>query len=380
MSKKPKIIADNKIPFLKGVLEPYAEVEYYDGFKITKQCIRDADALIIRTRTKCNAELLDNSNIKLIATATIGYDHIDTEYCNNHNIHWLNAPGCNSSSVMQYITSALLTIASKNNFALFERTLGVIGIGNVGAKVVKIAEAFGMKVLQNDPPRMRKENCTQFVPLDELIYNSDIITFHVPLNKVGIDKTLYLADESFFEKVNKGTILLNSSRGRVVNTSALKKTIKSGKVSYAVLDVWENEPDIDKELLEMVSIATPHIAGYSADGKANGTSICVNAVSNYFNLGIEENWYPQNIPSPDSSSVIKINSGNLAYQEILYRAVCSTYNILDDNNRLKNSPETFEKQRGDYPVRREFPFYKVELNSAESKIVNTLRNLGFRIN
>lgn len=380
MSRKIKIVADNKIPFLKGVLEHYADVEYYDGFKITNQVLKDADALIIRTRTKCNAELLNNTSIKVIATATIGYDHIDTEYCENHNIKWLNAPGCNSSSVMQYIASTLLTVAVKNNFELSKYTLGVIGVGNVGSKVARLAETLGMKVLLNDPPRMCQENSSQFVSLNEIIKQSNIITFHVPLNKEGTDKTLHLADDSFFEKLNKGTMIINSSRGPVVKTSSLKNAIKNRIVSNVVLDVWENEPNIDRELLEMTTISTPHIAGYSADGKANGTSVCVNAISKYFDLGIKENWYPVDIPGPDNSSNISIDSNNLTDQEILYRAVCATYNILEDNDRLKSSPETFEKQRGNYPIRREFPFYNLELNTSRSKIIDTLKNLGFKIN
>ncbi|MCB0742389.1 MAG: 4-phosphoerythronate dehydrogenase, partial [Ignavibacteriae bacterium] len=243
-----KIVADDKIPFLKGVLEPYADVEYFSGSKISKENILNADALIVRTRTKCNKDLMDGTKIKIVTTATIGTDHIDIDYCDQNNIKWLNAPGCNSTSVMQYISSVLLTLAQLENSNLAEKTIGIIGIGNVGSKIKKVAEILGMKVLLNDPPREREEGGNKFCSLDKIIKESDIITFHVPLNKQGIDKTFHLADETFFNKLEKKPIIINSSRGEVIKTAALKEAIKNDKVNSVVLDVWENEPNIDLEL------------------------------------------------------------------------------------------------------------------------------------
>ena len=295
MNKKIKIIADSKIPFLKGVFENVAEINYLNPSDITHETVKDADALIIRTRTNCNAALLDNTNVKFIATATIGFDHIDTEYCKQNNITWINAPGCNSYSVKQYIASALLTIACKKNINLSEKSIGVVGVGNVGSKVARVAEIFGMKVLLNDPPLERREGKNNFVSIEQIISESDFITFHVPLIKDGIDKTYHMADESFFNKLKKKVILFNTSRGPVVKNIALKNAIIGGKIEAALLDVWENEPNIDLELLDKVEIATPHIAGYSADGKANGTSVSVRSVSEFFNLGIDKNWYPKEI-------------------------------------------------------------------------------------
>ncbi|MDP3582352.1 MAG: 4-phosphoerythronate dehydrogenase, partial [Ignavibacteria bacterium] len=307
MNNRIKIVADDKIPFLKGVLEPFADVIYLPPKEISRETVKDADALLVRTRTKCNADLLENLSVKFIATATIGFDHIDGAYCDANKIRWMSAPGCNSSSVQQYIASALVTIAANKKFKLSDKTIGIVGVGNVGSKVEKLASALGMKVLLNDPPRARKEGGEKFVSLDELVEKSDIITFHVPLNKAGVDKTFHLADEKFFEKFNKSKIMINSSRGEVVETNALKLAVKDGSVSDLVLDVWENEPNIDSELLELTDIATPHIAGYSADGKANGTAICVNALSEYFNLGLEKNWYPKEIPNPVNSSIIEMD-------------------------------------------------------------------------
>ena len=239
MNKNIKIVADDKIPFLKGVLEPFAQVEYFPGSKISRDKILDADALIVRTRTKCNKDLLDGTNVKLITTATIGIDHIDIEYCEQSNIKWYNAPGCNSSSVMQYITSALLSLAEIENFNLTDKTIGIVGVGNVGSKIKKIAETLGMKVLVNDPPRERVEGGNEFSSLEIIKLESDIITFNVPLNKEGIDKTYHLADERFFEGLKKKPIIINSSRGEVIKTSALKNSIAENQVSNVVLDVWE---------------------------------------------------------------------------------------------------------------------------------------------
>ena len=379
MNNKIKIVADDKIPFLKGVLEPYANVEYISGNKISKENILYADALIIRTRTKCNSYLLEGTNVKIVTTATIGTDHIDIEYCEKNNIKWLNAPGCNSTSVMQYVSSTLLTIAENDKFKLNEKTIGIVGVGNVGSKVKRMAETLGMKVLLNDPPRETKEGSKEFCSFNRIMRECDIITFHVPLNKVGENKTFHLADEKFFNSLERKPIIINSSRGEVIKTSALKDAITKGMIRNSVLDVWENEPEIDVELLNLLNFATPHIAGYSADGKANGTAVCVNAVNDFFNIGIDTNWFPNNIPSSESGNNIEIQCKNKHDQEIIKEAVDKTYKISEDDKILRNSPKTFEKQRGDYPIRREFSNYEVVLTDCELDVVNKLEILGFKV-
>jgi len=379
VANKIKIIVDNKIPFLKGVLEPFATIEFHKGSEITKEIVQDADALIIRTRTKCNEELLKDSNVKFIGTATIGIDHIDTTFCESKGIKWINAPGCNSGSVQQYLVSALLTLSELKNLKLDIITIGIVGVGNVGNKVEKIANILGIKVLLNDPPRERIEGSEKFVSLDRLIEQSDIITFHVPLNRNGIDRTFHLADEEFFSKFEKSKILINTSRGEVIETAALKEAISAGKVTASVLDVWENEPNIDLELLKMVDIATPHIAGYSADGKANGTSVCVNAISNFFNLGLPENWFPENIPLPIEGLKVNIECKNKSLQELICEIILSTYDIRNDDTNLRKSPETFEEQRGNYPVRREFHNYNVNISNGDDGLIKVLRGLNFKL-
>ncbi|MBO4536323.1 MAG: 4-phosphoerythronate dehydrogenase, partial [Bacteroidales bacterium] len=266
-----KIVCDDKIPFLRGVFEPYAEVVYLPGAAITAADVRDADALIVRTRTRCNCALLEGSSVRVIASATIGYDHIDTAWCSEHGIEWANAPGCNSGSVAQYIASALKVLAERFDLDLGNTTFGIVGVGHVGGKVARVAQALGMRVLLNDPPRAAAEGPDGFVSLDDLIAGSDIITLHVPLTS----ETHHLFDAGRLSQMRPDQILINTSRGEVVDGEALKSALRARRLATAVLDVWEHEPDIDPELAQLVEIATPHIAGYSQDGKAAGTTAAV---------------------------------------------------------------------------------------------------------
>lgn len=371
-----KIIIDDKIPYIKGALEPFAEVVYLPGSQTTPEVVKDADALITRTRTKCNRQLLEGSNVKFIATATIGFDHIDTEYCREAGIEWTNAPGCNSGSVEQYIASALAALSQKHNFSLSEKTIGIVGVGNVGSKVARIAEAYGMNVLLNDPPRERVEGKSAFVSLDDILAQSDIITLHVPLNMTGEDKTFHLADNAFFAKAKKKPFVINSCRGEVVKTEALTNALKSNQLAGAFIDCWENEPGIDRELLAKVDIATPHIAGYSKDGKANGTAMSVQAVSRFFGLGIDD-WICQNVELP-ASTEISIDEAGKSTENVLKEAVLETYDIREDDERLRLSPESFEKQRGDYPIRREFPVYHITLLNSSPETMKRLKTFGFK--
>jgi erythronate-4-phosphate dehydrogenase len=372
-----KIIADDNIPFLKGVLEPYAEVIYLPGKDIGKDIIDNADALLIRTRTKCTESLLKGTKIRFIGTATIGFDHIDTHYCDKNNIRWTNAPGCNSTSVYQYIAAALLIISSTFRFNLKDKTIGIIGVGNVGSKVEKFARTLGMNVLLNDPPRARIEGNKPFVMLENVLYNADIVTVHVPLNMAGEDKTYHLFNEWRFKEMKKSAWFINTSRGEVTDTAALNKTLRSGKAGGAVIDVWENEPEIDLDLLSNVFLGTPHIAGYSTDGKANGTTMVVNSLSSFFDFPLKD-WYPDNVPKPAKPG-ITINGKGKSDEEIIREAVSQTYNIIKDDHNLRFSPVDFEKQRGDYPVRREFTSYIINLISGTVRVRKKLERLGFAV-
>ncbi|MDX1701447.1 MAG: 4-phosphoerythronate dehydrogenase, partial [Melioribacteraceae bacterium] len=354
-------------------------IEYYPGKDISNEIVKDADALIIRTRTKCNEKLLSGTSVKIITTATIGYDHIDIKYCDDHNIKWINAPGCNATSVMQYVASAMLNVANKSDFYLLEKTIGIVGVGNVGRKVQRLAENFGMRILLNDPPRERIEGSKDFCSLETIMEESDIITLHVPLIENGIDRTFHLLDNEFFENLSRSSILINTSRGEVIESSALKKAIEGNKVNNVVLDVWENEPDVDLQLLEITEIATPHIAGYSADGKANGTSVCVRAINEFFELGIQNNWYPPNIPDAEYGNSLTIDGKNKYDQVIFTEAILPTYDVIKDDTNFRKNPAEFELLRGNYPNRREFTNYQIELVHCHTRIIEKLINLNFNI-
>lgn len=368
-----KIIADKNIPYLKGVAEYFGDVIYLDGADFTKEAIEDADTLIVRTVARFDETNLSRSKVKLICSATIGYDHIDTAYCDAHGIAWHNAPGCNSGSVQQYIVSSLIVMAQKKGFDLKDKIIGIVGVGNVGKKVAKACEVLGMKILLNDPPRQRTEGGENFVSLDAIKREADIITFHTPLTKEGEDKTFHLANESFFSSLGKQPIIINSARGGIVDTSAIKKAIKKGDISGAVIDCWENEPNIDLEYMNMVDIATPHIAGYSADGKANATRMSLESIAEFYSL----DRAPINMvkaPEPENS-VIDLNDFSSSPNRI-YSSLLAIYTPMDDFVRLKANPATFKQLRNDYPLRRETQAYSIVNAREEEKMV--LEELGFQ--
>ena len=373
-----RIVADENIPFLKGVLEPYADVVYLPGKEISPGIVRNADALIIRTRTICNKELLEGSSVKFIASATIGFDHIDDKYCKKQGISWTNAPGCNSSSVQQYIAAVLVHVFRKHKLSAEDLTLGVIGVGNVGSKVANLGNILGMRVLLNDPPRERREGSVIFTELYDLIHQADIVTLHVPLAFSDPDKTYHMVNNRFLNCLKHDCLIINTSRGSVVDEPALKQTLKQGRLKGVILDVWDNEPEIDRELLQMVDIGTPHIAGYSQDGKANGTSMSVRSLAQYFKLPLE-NWYPEKIPSPAQPEIHL--DGNVETPETIWqKLIHHTYPIERDDLALRNKLQDFEDLRGNYPVRREFHAYNIFPDNIPSSLSEKIKQLGFQIN
>lgn len=371
-----KIIIDNKIPYIKGVLEPYAEVVYLPGNQTTAEVVKDADALVTRTRTLCNEDVLAGSKVKFIATATIGFDHIDTVYCKVAGIEWVNAPGCNAESVNQYVSSALFSYSKQKGFDLAAKTMGIVGVGQVGSRIAKTCEILGMKVLLNDPPRERAEGSAQFVSLTTIREQADIISFHVPLNRQGIDKTFHMADTGFLKGLQKNPLIINTCRGEVFETEAVLKARELNYISGMVIDCWENEPDINLALLERVDFGTSHIAGYSRDGKANGTKRSVQAISRFFKLGIDD-WEPADVVAP-CHPIIDLDGSNRAEQAILADAVLATYQIENDDEALRKRTHLFEQLRGDYPARREFDSYSIRAHKVDTKTIEKLKKLGFR--
>ena len=370
-----KIIIDNKIPYIKGALEPFAEVVYLAGNQTTRAAMQDADALVTRTRTLCSQENLEGSSVRFIATATIGFDHIDTAYCKAAGIEWANAPGCNAESVNQYISSALFSWSIRKGSALKGKTIGIVGVGQVGSRVAKTCEILGMKVLLNDPPRERQEGPSQFVSIRTIKKQADIITFHVPLNMQGTDRTYHMVDAEFLEDLERKPLIINTCRGEVFETGAVHQAMAKNEISGMIIDCWENEPELDLALLDLVDYGTPHIAGYSKDGKANGTRASVRAVSRFFRLGIDD-WEPSGIDPPGNPLIDLVRNGQ-SEESLIAQAVLSTYDIADDDAALRADTPLFEQLRGDYPVRREFASYSIRGVDLDAATLEKLRELGF---
>jgi len=328
-----KIVCDDKIPYIRETLALLAdEVVYLKGSSITAYDVRDADALIVRTRTRCDEGLLAESRVQFVATATIGYDHLDTEWLEQAGIEWTNCPGCNSGSVAQYVESVLSLLLPFGE-AGTGSTLGVVGCGHVGSKVVEVGRRLGMRVLVNDPPLAAKTSSAGFVSLETIAREADVITFHVPLD----ESTHYLADERFFRLLKRQPVIINSSRGGVVDEEVLLRALDEGLVSRAVIDTWEHEPCLSRTLLYKTFIGTPHIAGYSADGKVNADNMVVEALCRHFHL-----------PLPP-----KILAPKLPKDFVYTGHVLELYNAMNDSQKLKERPEAFEELRGNYPLRRE---------------------------
>ena len=343
-NKRLKIVADKAIPFLEGVFDPYADMTYLPGDKIGPEDVRDADVLMVRTRTKCNADLLEGSKVKFIATATIGTDHIDFPYCDSKGIVVRNAPGCNAGGVMEYVFSALYGLASRKSISLQGDTIGIIGVGHVGSLIERMGRALGFKILKCDPPRAEAEGSFGFCDLEYLLQNSQIVTLHVPLDET----TRGMANSEFFSLMQPGAFFINAARGEVVCDDALKAAIP--KLGPVIIDTWNHEPDIDLDLMDKVAIATPHIAGYSYQGKQNGTAAAVRAVAHYFGITERYEFFPKtNLPENEA---VKLDLKDLNQGEIA-SVLQYNYPIFTDDFMLRLNPENFDKLRSEYNYRRE---------------------------
>lgn len=339
-----KIVADSKVPFLEGVFEPYAEVVYIDGKKISHEDILDADAMIIRTRTRCDKALLEGTKVRMIATATIGTDHIDLKYCADNGIEVHNAEGCNAGGVMQYVFSALYGVAARKSIKLDDFTFGIVGVGHVGSLVEKMARYLGFKVLLCDPPRAAAEGSDAFCSLDYLLANSQIVTMHVPLDET----TRNMADKDFFDLMPIGSIFINASRGEIVDEDALMQSLP--KFGAVIIDTWKNEPDINERLMDMVDIATPHIAGYSYQGKQNGTAASVQAVARHFGICQLYDFFPEYDKSGHEPVLLDLKGKKQGEVAAVFQY---NYPIFTDDFRFRMEPDNFERMRSDYQYRRE---------------------------
>lgn len=329
-----RVVIDSAIPFIKGVLEPYAEVIYSQAQHIDSDLVGESDALIIRTRTRCNASLLASSKVKFIATATIGTDHIDLPWCEKAGITVSSAAGCNARGVLQWVAAALREATTMLRAQPQDLTLGVVGVGNVGSLVVEYAQRWGFKVLACDPPREEREG-GDLCSFDKIASLSDIITLHTPLDST----TKHLINESIIQSLMPHCIILNASRGGVVDNLAVSRS----KHPY-IFDVWEQEPNILPDVLQGAALATPHIAGYSIQGKANATAMSVQALARHFKLPLTE-WYPE--------GVARSTKRDISWEEMC-SSIDNYFPIEEQSSQLKSTPECFESLRDNYHYREEY--------------------------
>ena len=333
-----KIIVDNKIPFIKGRLEAVAEVVYADPDAFTPELVKDADALIVRTRTRCDATLLAESAVSLVVTATIGTDHIDIPWCESRGITVENAAGCNAPGVAQYVWSAIL----RNGFDPSRHTLGLVGKGNIGSIVADWGRRLGAKVIVSDPPRAARGLTDEnYLPLDELLREADAVTLHTPLTHAGPDATYHLISSPQLDLMKPGALLINAARGEVVQNTALLHWIEAGR-GRAVLDVWEGEPHLDRNLLGAVIYATPHIAGYSREGKERATRMALEAVERRFGVALDKSGLEGAYLPP--------------VKAISPETIVESYDPAADTAMLRSRPEAFEELRGAYRYRPEVAF------------------------
>jgi erythronate-4-phosphate dehydrogenase len=378
-----RIVADENIPFVAECFSSIGKVQLVAGREITSDVIADADILLVRSVTRVGADLLGGSRVCFVGTATIGFDHVDIEYLSRNNIGFASAPGSNANSAAEYVIAAMLEISRKHKITLEGKSIGIIGVGNVGSRVAKKAAALGMKVSLNDPPLQRQTGDPKYLPVKEL-FGCDFVTLHTPLTFDGVDKTFHLANDTFFKKsLKSGCVFINTSRGCVVDTSALKTAIKSDKLKAVALDVWQNEPNIDAGLLEMVDIGTPHIAGYSLDGKVAGMIMVYKAVCQHF--GLEARWGAEDFLVEPAISKLEVDADSVDEQRVILGAVKQVYDISQDDRKLRGilevdaerKGEFFDSLRNNYPVRREFQNIRALVKNKCNSLANKLNGIGF---
>jgi len=370
------IVADENITFIHEVFDGLGEVKTYAGRSITAEQVKDADVLLVRSVTQVNEGLLSGSNVKFVGTCTIGTDHIDQSYLEQQNIGFSAAPGCNANAVVDYVISTLVVLAQQQGFDLFERSVGIVGVGNVGSRLKKRLQALGIRCLCNDPLHDDQE-VAGLVHLDQLIAEADVISIHTPLTFDGEHPTHHLFNTSTLAQLKPNTILINTGRGPVIDNQALTSFLKQRADVTAVLDVWEHEPEVDLPLLAQVTLATPHIAGYSFDGKVGGTGMIYEALCRYFKL--PERLDVQALAPAAMPIKCDVAKGLSA----VFEAVLSCYDVRADDARFRQQmvsennqrADSFDALRKNYPLRRELGVTAVA--DGVGKLQSLLRAFGF---
>lgn len=380
----PRILVNKHTPLADKVFSSIGEVTALDTSDINTETVRDIDILVVRSESKVTRELLQGSRVRFVGTVTVGTDHIDTDYLQKQGIVLKSAAGCNANSVAEYVLASLLVLAKKKNFELKDKVLGVVGVGHIGSKVVKIATGLGMKVLQYDPPLERTTRRKEFVQFSELL-SADIVTLHVPLTKTGTDPTYHMFDEQTIMKMKRGAVLINTSRGGVVETRALKNALHTGYLAGAILDVWENEPNIDIELLSHTLIGTQHIAGHSLDGKLNAVQMIYEEACKY--LSITPCVHVRDFLPKSDVQNIRVDEQTNNDEALLGAIIHQAYDLEYDDRTLRKisdlpvheRPKYFSTLRAAYRERKEFNHFKVVLPDISEKLLHVLQMLNFHV-
>jgi erythronate-4-phosphate dehydrogenase len=379
-----KIVADRNIPYVRAAFGDLGQLDLLAPAQITADEVQDADALLVRTEVRVDKNLLDRSSVQFVGTATIGADHIDAAYLDERGIRWANAPGSNADAVKEYVLAALTHLARVKHFSLAGKTIGVVGVGNIGRRVAEFGSAWGMKVLQNDPPLFRATGESRYVPLDALM-DADVVTIHVPLTTAGTDPTYHLFDAYRIKSMKPGSILINTSRGAVVDNQALREALRTGLPGGAVLDVWEHEPSIDARLLRLADIGTPHIAGYSLEGKARATGMLYDALCAHF--GLSQRWKASSALPDVVDQDVLVDDSHDDPETAVSNVVQQCYPILQDDTSLRAMLDLPEERRGEffarlrtgYSFRREFSTRMIRLTAGRHRVSALLQAAGFQL-
>jgi erythronate-4-phosphate dehydrogenase len=374
------VAIDEAIPYWQQAFSGLGDIRPFRGRNLRAVDVRDADAIIVRSVSPVGAALLEGSCVRFVGTATIGMDHLDQEYLQSRQIYFTNAAGSNANAVSEWVITALLTVATRKGWDLARKCCAVIGVGQVGSRVESKLRSLGMPVLLCDPPLRDATANTKYQLLPNVL-EAEILTLHVPLTRQGPYPTYHMIDHKLIERLSPGTLIVNSARGSVVETGAFKQALQTGRLTGAVLDVWEGEPSIDYELMELVDIATPHIAGFSLDGKIRATEMILDEFCRFFDL--QRNWKTGGI-FPSAATVRAPQ--NPAIDETLRSVTLQAYNILRDDNNLRSlrllpepqAASCFDQLRNHYPFRPEFQHFMVELPAEDWHLATICQAMGFQ--
>ena len=377
-----KIVADRDIYRIEETFSSAGELVLLPGREISNQDVHNADALIVRTTTKITSTLIQNSTLKFIGSATSGFDHIDVNSLQKCGIEFSHAPGCNANAVVDYIFSAMAWWGLKNKIDFRDQSIGIVGAGNVGSRLALKAAELGMNVLVYDPYLENSHELAGYFSSLEKVLEQEIVTLHTPLTRLGSHPTYHMLNTSRLNKLRQGAVLINAARGEIIDNQALDNLLDSRTDLNVIMDVWEGEPFINRRLAQKVSIATPHIAGYSLKGKNTATEMICSAFCNRFAVGpeaIKTKEKSQPLSRPQTS---KSDDNAFIFSRLLLQAYPIQEDILKDNftSDNKKAAENFDQKRDSYLFRREFSDYVLDAKNYSSKTNSDLKVLDFELN